>query len=87
MEKRPTKTYELKKRCGAFRSILFINSFDSVLFVLPSRLNLGKVVLRPISANRGLNFNRDICFFISEVFSRIIFCILLTAFRASNIKL
>ena len=78
MEKRPTKTYELKKRCGAFRFILFINSFDSVLFVLPSRLNLEKVVLRPISANRGLNFNRDICFFISEVFSRIIICIKLS---------
>ena len=69
MEKRPTKTYELKKRCGAFRFILFINSFDSVLFVLPSRLNLGKVVLRPISANRGLNFNRDLFLYFRSVFS------------------
>jgi len=41
----------------------------------------GPVVRRPISANRGLNFNLGFFFFCSKVFSGIIFSIL---FRASN---
>ena len=44
-------------------------------------LHPGPVVQRPISANRGLNFNPGFIFFCSKAFFRILFCILL---RASN---